>query len=167
MKIDYPKLRAYIFAQNFQPVLFIIRWSPAAMQDQHRCTNWVTEFDSIKRETGFYFDHCCLWAIRNLRYHPSFLRFIILENWDLNLGSLKTWSRWRVVRRRYHASTNTWLSITSHTWHISARLGNLFGGGADLGGGCCLTKLNYKKLIVRFVAELLLPANMINNHLRL
>ena len=30
---------------------------PAAVQDQHRCAIWVTEFDGIKRETSFYFDH--------------------------------------------------------------------------------------------------------------
>ena len=34
-------------------------------------------------------------------------------------------------------------------------------------GGCYLGKLNYKKLIVQVVAKLLLPANMINDHLRL
>ena len=39
--------------------------------------------------------------------------------------------------------------------------------GVDIRGGCCQGKLNCKKLMVQFVAKLLLPANMINDHLRL
>ena len=72
MKIDYSKLGTYLFVQNIQPVLFIVRWSPAAVQDQHRWANGVTEFDGIKRETGFYFDHWCLWVRSDLRYHSGF-----------------------------------------------------------------------------------------------
>ena len=34
-------------------------------------------------------------------------------------------------------------------------------------GGYCPGKSNYKKLMAEVVAELLLPANMINDHLRL
>ena len=40
-------------------------------------------------------------------------------------------------------------------------------GGVNIRGGCCQGKLNCKKLMVQFVAKLLLPANMINDHLRL
>ena len=39
--------------------------------------------------------------------------------------------------------------------------------GVNIGGGCYLGKLNYKQLIVQLVAKLSLPANMINDHLRL
>ena len=53
------------------------------------------------------------------------------------------------------------ISICQLDWDIC------LGVGADLGVGCCLRQLYYKKPMAQFVAKLLLPANMINDHLRL